>query len=284
MAQIARTLRRRFRQRRSADIPVRASLRLRVCRAVSVSLTGSLKNPCFLRFLRFLLFLSERSRAWRLRSTAVYPPCRSSRRRLFSALFRAATPDTLLQVTQKERMHYQIESTRSEPIQTAVIRSRVRPKDLAQFVPAACGEVWSFIRSAGLPRPGRHLALYLDDQGTVEVGAEVSEPFVGNDRVHCSQLPAGRVVTTVHFGPYPHLSNAHAAIRAWCAEHRQRRSGISWELYGHWQEGWNTDSSQIRTDVFYLLQDPEGQRPGVDSATTFQFHSGVVGGPPLSAA
>ena len=89
-------------------------------------------------------------------------------------------------------MHYQIELTHSKSIHTAVIRSRVRPKELAQFVPAACGEVWSFIRSVGLPRPGRHLALYLDAQGSVEVGAEVSEPFAGNERVHCSQLPAGR--------------------------------------------------------------------------------------------
>jgi hypothetical protein len=81
-------------------------------------------------------------------------------------------------------MHYQIELAHSQSILTAVIRSRVRAKELPQFVPAACGEVWSFIRSAGLPRPGRHLTLYLDAQGSVEVGAEVSEPFAGNDRVH----------------------------------------------------------------------------------------------------
>src|SRR2546421_12669586 len=95
-------------------------------------------------------------------------------------------------------MRYPIELMDSKPIHTAVIRSCVPAKELAQFVPAACGEVWSFIRSARLPRPGRHIALYLDAQGSVEVGAEVSEPFAGNDRVHCSQLPAGRVVTTVH--------------------------------------------------------------------------------------
>ena len=98
-------------------------------------------------------------------------------------------------------MAHQIELTRSQPIHTAVIRSRVQPKELSRFVPAACGEVWSFIRSASLPRPGRHVALYLDGQGSVEVGAEVAEPFVGNDRVHCSQLPAGRVASTVHYGP-----------------------------------------------------------------------------------
>src|SRR3989442_15953347 len=116
-------------------------------------------------------------------------------------------------------MDYQIKLTQSERITTAVIRSRVPAKELAQLVPAVCGEVWSFIRSAGLPRPGRHVALYLDAQGAVEVGAEVSERFVGNDRVHCSQLPAGRVVTTTHFGPYARLGEAHSEIRQWCADH-----------------------------------------------------------------
>jgi effector-binding domain-containing protein len=152
-------------------------------------------------------------------------------------------------------MHYHIELTHSEAIHTAVIRSRVQPTELSRFVPAACGEVWSFIRSAGLPRPGRHVALYLDGQGSVEVGAEVSEPCVGDDRVQCSQLPSGRVATTVHFGPYPRLSEAHAEIRRFCTEHGHRLSKISWEIYGHWDESWNADPSKIRTDVFYLLQD-----------------------------
>ena len=154
-------------------------------------------------------------------------------------------------------MPYQIQLTHSQPIITAVIRSRVAANELAKFVPAACGEVWSFVRSARLPRPGRHVALYLDAQGSVEVGAEVSEPFAGNERVDCSQLPAGRVATTVHFGPYGHLADAHAAVREWCARHGRRCSGVSWEIYGHWEDSWNTDSSKIRTDVFHLLGDPQ---------------------------
>lgn len=150
-------------------------------------------------------------------------------------------------------MHYQVELPDAKPVLTAVIRSRVQPKELAKFVPAACGEVWTFVRAAGLPRPGRHVALYLDSQGSVEVGAEVSEPFAGNERVHCPQLPAGRVATTVHFGPYGKLGSAHAAIREWCAANGQRCSGICWEIYGHWEESWNDDPSKIRTDVFHLL-------------------------------
>jgi effector-binding domain-containing protein len=153
-------------------------------------------------------------------------------------------------------MQYQIEVKQFEPATTAVIRSRVRKEELSKFVPAACGEVWSFARSAGLSRPGRHVALYLNDgQGSVEAGAEVGEPFAGNDRVQCSQLPAGRVATTVHLGPYGRLGDAHAAIREWCAQHGHRRSNVSWEIYGHWQDSWNNDPSKIRTDVFYLLEE-----------------------------
>jgi effector-binding domain-containing protein len=155
-------------------------------------------------------------------------------------------------------MVYEIVLANSESIHTAVIRGRVPPQELAQFVPAACGEVWSFVRSAKLPRPGRHVALYLDEQGSVEVGVEVSEPFVGNDRVHCSKLPAGQVVTTIHFGPYSLLRDAHAAIRHWCAGREYQLSGVAWELYGHWHESWNVDSAKIRTDVVHLLRDGTG--------------------------
>jgi effector-binding domain-containing protein len=149
-----------------------------------------------------------------------------------------------------------IEVIECKPIITAVIRSRVPSQEFAKFVPAACGEVWSFIRSAGLPRPGCHTAFYLQD-GFIEVGAEVSEPFVGNERIHCSQLPGGSVATTAHFGPYAQLGVAHASIREWCLKHGHPLSGICWEIYGHWEESWNKDSSKIRTDVFHLLHGPK---------------------------
>lgn len=49
------------------------------------------------------------------------------------------------------------------------------------------------------------------------------------------------------------LGEAHVAIREWCAAHGERGSGVSWEVYGHWEEGWNSDPRKIRTDVFWLL-------------------------------
>jgi hypothetical protein len=151
-------------------------------------------------------------------------------------------------------MPCEIQLTQSEPTWLAVVREQVRAQDLSCFVPAACGEVWSFIKGANLPKPGRHVAVHLDGQGNVEVGAEVAEPFTGNDRVHCSKLPAGPVATATHYGPYGRLGEAHAAIRTWCAEHEHPCSPVSWEIYGHLEETWNAAPSKIRTDVFMRIE------------------------------
>jgi effector-binding domain-containing protein len=148
---------------------------------------------------------------------------------------------------------HEITISNSEPTFTAVVRGQVDPNDFQDFILEACGEVWIFVRTARLSRSGRHVALYLEN-GMVEVGVEVSQAFPGNNRIHCSSLPAGRVATTAHFGAYACLGDTHSELRRWCAEHGHPLSNISWEIYSHWDDSWGTDPSKIRTDVFHLLQ------------------------------
>ncbi len=149
----------------------------------------------------------------------------------------------------------EIKLQRAEPTWTAVIRGSVPAHELSKFVPAACGEVWSFLRTNAVKNAGRHVAVYLDPAGNVEVGCEVAELFTGNGRVQRSQLPFGLVAHAVHWGPYQHLKMTHAAIRNWCRHNGYQPTGVCWEIYGHWEEIWNRDPSIIRTDVFHLLND-----------------------------
>jgi effector-binding domain-containing protein len=136
------------------------------------------------------------------------------------------------------------------PQLTAVVRRRATQGELSTVVPQACGEVWAFIRSTGLPHPGQNLALYLDGEINLECGVEVPQPFTGDGRVVCSSTPAGVVATAAHFGPYNRLGDTHKAILRWCAENGHALAGPSWEVYGDWEE----DPAKLRTDVFYLLQ------------------------------
>lgn len=50
------------------------------------------------------------------------------------------------------------------------------------------------------------------------------------------------------------LHVAHDAIWEWSRANARRLSGPRWEIYGHWQQEWNSNPSLIRTDVYYLLR------------------------------
>ena len=136
----------------------------------------------------------------------------------------------------------------------AVVRRRARLQELPKVVTDACGIVWNVLREQQIKGAGRHVAVYLDDQINLEVGVEMDGPFAGQGEVVASALPAGTVATTVHFGPYQRLGEAHQAIRDWCAKHGHALAGPNWEIYGHWVDEWNRDPGKIRTDVFYLLK------------------------------
>jgi effector-binding domain-containing protein len=147
-------------------------------------------------------------------------------------------------------MDYHVEIKSVEAQLTAVVRFQATIPELPTKVPHACGEVWQYVRSAGLPHPGRNLALYLDGVMNVECGVEVSQPFPGNGRVVCSSTPAGRVATTAHIGPYNRLGDAHDAVQKWCAANGHALTGVSWEVYGHWTD----DPTKLRTDVYWQLR------------------------------
>lgn len=150
-------------------------------------------------------------------------------------------------------MEYDVRLERLDGRPLAVVRRLARPDELSRVVPDACGKVWGVIRAQQVAGAGRHVAVYLDGQINLEVGVELDAPFSGSGEVVGSATPAGLVATTTHYGPYGQLHAAHDAIHAWCRDHGYTPAGPRWEVYGHWQDEWNSDPTRIRTDVFYLL-------------------------------
>src|SRR5262245_66119488 len=151
-------------------------------------------------------------------------------------------------------MEYIIRLAQLDSRPLALVRRRAGLHELSKVVPDACGTVWNVVRAQNIVGAGRHVAVYLDDQINLEVGVELASPFAGHGEVVGSATPAGLVATTVHFGPYGQLGNAHLAIRKWCEDHGCVPAGVNWEIYGHWIDEWNRDPTKIRTDVFYLLK------------------------------
>jgi effector-binding domain-containing protein len=134
----------------------------------------------------------------------------------------------------------------------AVIRRQVRQSELSRVVPEGCGLVWNEVR-AQQAKAGRNVALYWDGSIRLEVGVELLGPFAEHGEVILSATPAGAVASATHLGPYSGLGTTHDAIHQWCKTNNHTLTGPSWEIYGHWQPEWNSDPSQIRTDVHYQL-------------------------------
>jgi effector-binding domain-containing protein len=151
---------------------------------------------------------------------------------------------------------YVVEAKRREGIPLAVIRRQARASELARLVPECCGLVWNAVR-AQHARGGRHVAIYWDRSIRLEVGVELLGPFSEFGEVVHSATPAGAVASTRHLGPYRGLGAAHDAIQRWCEANHHPLAGPCWEIYGHWQDDWNTNPAQICTEVFYLLVKPD---------------------------
>ncbi|HEY7056037.1 MAG TPA: GyrI-like domain-containing protein [Vicinamibacterales bacterium] len=148
-------------------------------------------------------------------------------------------------------------------VPVAVIRRRVQQAELSRVVPECCGLVWNVVRRQGA-KGGRHIAIHWDGTIRLEVGVELEGPFTEQDEVVRSATPGGLVAWATHFGPYGGRSAAHDAVRQWCGANNYALAGPNWEIYGHWQPEWDSDPSQIRTDVYYQVAEAN-DRPGKPS-------------------
>ena len=150
----------------------------------------------------------------------------------------------------------QIRLENQSAIPLAVVRRRVPASELSRIVPECCGHVWKVMRAQNA-KAGRNVALYWDGAIRLEAGVEALGPFVERDEVVRSATPEGLVAAVTFVGPYAGLGAAHGAIRNWAKGNSRLLKGPNWEIYGHWQEAWNTDPSQIRTDVCYQVGELE---------------------------
>jgi len=135
-------------------------------------------------------------------------------------------------------------------VPTAVVAASTNWPEYPTLWRTLLDEVWACLHAAGITRGCPNVMLYLDDDPHVEVGVVLPAPpppLTG--RVVGSALPAGRVATAVHHGPYDGLGATHREVARWRAAHGHRPAGPRWEIYGPHRQ----DPADIEVEVSYLL-------------------------------
>jgi effector-binding domain-containing protein len=147
-------------------------------------------------------------------------------------------------------LYYEVSVRTTAESPTAVVAQATTWEEFPGLWRTLLDEVYGFLRSGGATQQGHNVMLFRDDVPNVEVGVQVAGTFDPSGRVVPSALPAGRVATTIHRGPYDELDAAHRAIRAWCAARGHELTGARWEIYGDWKD----NPAELETEIDYLLR------------------------------
>jgi effector-binding domain-containing protein len=138
---------------------------------------------------------------------------------------------------------------------TAVRVGRVTRAELSATIGQYLGDVWAYIRNDSDLKPRHSIVLYRGDPGAgpaeIEIGVQVDRRFDGESAsgVRSSELPAGTVVRAIHRGPYDQMAPAYDAIARWAKE-GGHQLGVSWEVYGDWDE----DPAKLETEIVFRVE------------------------------
>jgi effector-binding domain-containing protein len=159
---------------------------------------------------------------------------------------------------------YEVQLSTALPRPLAAVRRAVPRTEISAVIRDLLGEVWRFLADNKIRSTGHNVGIYDavgERDGDVLMdatfGVEVHEVIPASDQIVATATPAGRVATTVHWGEYTRLGEAHDAVQAWCRANGHRITRTCWEVYGDWFDDW----AKVRTDVFYLLEAETGPTP-----------------------
>jgi effector-binding domain-containing protein len=124
---------------------------------------------------------------------------------------------------------------------------------------AALDQVYAAAKAGKVRLNGVNVMVYRprsDGLCDIDCGVETVSEFEPAGAVVYCETPRGEAAAIAHIGPYRDLRLSHDAVVKWCREHDRSRSGVVWEVYGHW----NNNPATVRTDLFHLL-DSETRQP-----------------------
>jgi effector-binding domain-containing protein len=147
---------------------------------------------------------------------------------------------------------YDVRAEWAQPRTLAAIREGTTHQQLGTDIVRLLDQVWPVLREQAV-HTGHNVVVYLGGEGdalTVEVGVEALSEFEDRSPVRHAFTPSGEVATTAHYGEYSDLGLAYSALERWCADHGRSPAGVTWEVYGDWED----DLAKRRTDVYFLLE------------------------------
>ncbi len=123
-------------------------------------------------------------------------------------------------------------------------------EDIEELMAASFGTVARYLAQVGVAITGPAVGYYTKQTNghfRVSAGFVVDQAFESDGTVEVMRLPAGRVISTVHIGPYERLSETYDALQDYAARHHLvLDQEAMWEEY---LSSPDVDPEQVHTRV-----------------------------------
>ena len=116
----------------------------------------------------------------------------------------------------------------------AVVRDRVQPEGISEFLGSAFDETMAVVGHQRLDVTGAPFARYSltdDARWDVEAGFPVDAPPLAEGRVLPDMLPGGTVARILHVGEYAAVGVAYETLLEWLPANGYQPTGDPWEEY-----------------------------------------------------
>ena len=152
-------------------------------------------------------------------------------------------------------MTYQCE-IKDQPAQpTLSVRTRAAIGQLPQLLGQTYGAIMQYLGELGEYPVGMPFTAYynMDMQDLdVEIGFPVSRPLPDRGELKSGALPAGKIATTMHIGPYDTVGPAYEALTQYMQANGYTPSGVAYEFY--FSDPQTTPPEQIQTQIVFPLK------------------------------
>lgn len=163
--------------------------------------------------------------------------------------------ENLNTTTKENKMNYEIivKETSAQP--ALVIKGKVKIEKAGDAIGAILGKIGAHLEANQIhPTGAPFTRTYNFENGVLEfeAGFPVSSGTLGEGEILATELPKGKVATTIHIGSQEKSPEAYEALHLWMQKNNMKEAGAPWEVY--LTDPSTTPEAESKMEIFFPLQ------------------------------
>lgn len=152
-------------------------------------------------------------------------------------------------------MNYKIELKDVAAQPALVVKGKAKIEEVGPVIGEYLGKVEAYLASKKISPAGAPFTRTFNFANGVlefEAGFPVSSKVETKGDIIATELPKGKVATTVHIGSQEKSQDAYEAIQAWMKKNEKGEAGAPWEVY--LSDPASTPEDQSKMQVFFPVK------------------------------